>query len=203
MERGINMNKKGMTLIEIIVSLALISIVIVFLLNLFLNVRGFYNNSKTDADYELLVSNIVSAVSEDISMYGLESIEEITSVDSHKAYLLTFHTYRPTKLSKKIQKVLEVYPEVEEGTIRYYISYTYNTKYEQPPEFYKSTDIVSDERLTNIKRVVPKDALLDSTRYIHINEIRDKNNKRIIEIKIPISKPNGTLYDINIYGILT
>lgn len=197
------MNKKGMTLIEIIVSLALISIVIVFLLNLFINIRGVYNNSRTKADYELLVSNITSAVSEDINMYGLESIREITSVDSHKAYLLTFHTYRPTKLSKKIEKVLEVYPEVEDGSIRYYISYSYNTKYEQPPEFYKSTDIVSNERLTNIKRVLPADAILDSTRYIHIKEVRDKNSRRIVEIKIPISKPNGTIYDINIYGILT
>ncbi len=197
------MNKKGMTLIEIIVSLALISIVVVFLLNLFLNVRNFYNNSKIKADYDMLVSNIVSAVSDDINRYGLESVQEITSVGNHKAYLLTFKTYRPTKLSKKIQKVLEVFPEVEDGGLQYYISYTYNTKYEQPPNFYKSTDIVSDERLTNIKRSVPMGALMDSTRYIHIKEIKDKNNRRIVEIKIPISNPNGTLYDINIYGILT
>ena len=40
------LNDKGMTLVEIIVSIALISIVLIFLLNLFINVQANYRFSK-------------------------------------------------------------------------------------------------------------------------------------------------------------
>lgn len=203
----INMNKKGMTLIEIIVSLALISIVLIFLLNLFLLVRTTYNQSKMEAEYDLLESNIVEAIADDISKYGLESIEEIESLPNHSAYLLTFHAYRPTKLANKIQKVLEVYPVSKDGKVKYYINYAYNTKYSDVPKYTAITDIVSNERITGVSREVPDDALLDSTRYIHIREMEEAKvnsfGAKAVEIKIPISNKSGTKYDINVYAILT
>lgn len=204
--REIDMNSKGMTLVEIIVSLALISIVLIFLLNLFLLIRTTYTASKMEAEYDLIVSNVVDAVSNDISKYGLESVKEIEEVADHAAYLLTFNAYRPTKLANKIEKVLEVYPESKDGIIRYFINYSYNTKYNNPPTFTKITDIVSDERKTGISRQIPEDALLDSTRYIHIKEMDSSAassfERQVIEIKIPLANKSGTKYDINIYAIL-
>ena len=44
------LNKRGVSIIEIIVSLGLISIVLIFLINLFLQFRGKYIQSKTEAD---------------------------------------------------------------------------------------------------------------------------------------------------------
>lgn len=195
-----------MTLIEIIVSLALISIVLIFLLNLFLLIRTTYNQSKMEAEYDLIVSNVIDSVSADINRYGLKNIKEIETVDNHAAYLLTFNAYRPTKLSGHIEKVLEIYPESKDGTLKYFINYSYNTKYENPPLYYKATDLIANEKITNIAREIPSDAMLDSTRYIHIDEMPENEastlGHKAVEIKIPIANKSGTKYDINIYALL-
>ena len=45
------MNKKGMTLVEIIISIALISIVLIFLFSLLVNVRDINSSSEVNTTY--------------------------------------------------------------------------------------------------------------------------------------------------------
>lgn len=191
-------NKKGMTMVEIIVSISLISIVLVFLMNLFLKVRSVYNQSKMQADYDMLVSTITKAVGMDIENYGLKSAEFIGS--ENDTVLLTFNAFRPTKLSDPIKKMLKVYFDYE--TNNYVISYAYQvcspTK-DDPLDAYCTPNITSAEKSASEIRTVPNsdEVVMDSSHYISLTE---KNN--IVKIKIPISNSKGTIYDINIYGVI-
>ena len=64
-----------MTLIEIIVTITLLGIVLLFLMNLFLKVRNTYNKSSVQADYNMLVATMIKAIGNDIDDYGLYSVE--------------------------------------------------------------------------------------------------------------------------------
>lgn len=44
------MNKKGMTLVEIIVSIVLVSIILIFITRLLITVNGLYKKSKLEVD---------------------------------------------------------------------------------------------------------------------------------------------------------
>lgn len=177
------MNKKGVTLIEMIVSISLISIVMVMLLNLFLSIRNVYNTSKIQADYELITAAIIKSVGDDIADYGLISAE-YTSDENE--ILLTFDAYRPTNLSERIKKVLKITKQDE----NYFISYIYDPKQTQY--------ITKNERMSNISRVLPKDIILDEYQAIKINHLNDT----ALEIKIPITNSKATEYSINIYGLI-
>ena len=182
------LNKKGMTMMEIIVSIALISIVLIFLMNLFIRVRGTYNQSKIQSDYDMLVANIIKAVGNDIDTYGLRSIEYETP-GKKDALILTFNTFRPYNLSERIRKVLRVYFKDN----KFYISYAYETDY--------TDNITSNERVTGVIREIPPDVVIDSSNYIELTT-KNINPDRAIEIKIPMATAKGNIYDINIYGII-
>lgn len=192
------LDKKGMTLVEIIVSLALISIVLIFLMNLFIKVRGTYNQSKIQSDYEILTSNIIKAVGDDIENYGLYSVEyENTSAKS--AVILTFDEFRPTKLSERIKKVLRVYYKNN----HYYISYSYESSSSPESTLASRTDnITSKERVTSNIRPIPTDVVIDSNKYINLETKSESDGSKIIEINIPLANEKGNIYDINIFGII-
>lgn len=177
------LNKKGVTMVEVIVSVALISIVLIFLMGLFIKMRGVYNQSKIKADYEMINGLIIKAVGEDIENYGLKSVKY---KDSNKkdALIFTFNEFRPTQLSSRIQKVLKVY--FKNNT--YYISYTYEADI--------TPNITSAERVTGVIREIPDDVIIDPTNYISLT-----NKGSINKIKVPLSDSKGNIYDINIYGI--
>lgn len=181
------LNKRGMTLVEVIVSLALIAIVLVFLMNLFINVRGTYNKSKIQADYDIITATIDKSVGDDIEKYGLLDVDyDINTSDGSKV-VFTFKAYRPSNLSERIQKVLKIYDDAKGN---YYVSYAYDsniTKY-----------ITGKERITNVARQLPEDVILNAGEYIKIVRLSDK----AVEIKIPIQNSKGTDYSMNIYGLL-
>ena len=57
------MNKKGMTLVEIIVSIVLVSIILIFVTRLLITVNGLYKKSKLEVDFEVLNTLLIDAVS--------------------------------------------------------------------------------------------------------------------------------------------
>ena len=181
------LNKKGMSMVEIIVSIVLISIVLIFLMTLFLKVRTTYNQSKIQADYDILVSNVIKAIGNDIENYGLKSVEyeKINEKENTDAVVLTFNTFRTTNLSENITKVLRVYFENN----KFYISYSYEAKYTQ--------NMTSTERVTNVVREIPDDVILDKDGYVKLEKLDD-----FVKLKVPMSDKNGNIYDINIYGII-
>lgn len=180
------LNKKGMTLVEIIVSVVLISIVLIFLMTLFLKVLSTYKQSKVQSDYHMITSNIINAVGSDIEKYGLESIQYVDE-EQKDSLLFTFKTFRNTKLSQPIRKVLKVYFQNN----KYFISYAYDSNY--------TPIVTSAERTSNVIKVLPDDVILDGSKYIQM-DYETFSDKVIYDIKIPISTADGNIYDINIYG---
>ena len=184
------LNNKGMTLVEVIVSIVLISIVLVLIMNLFLNVQSQYNSSKLASDYEVLASNVLKSVGSDIEKYGVYSIDENTSDNSIK---ITFNTFRETKLNERITKILRVYSNTDvDNKMVYYISYRYDPTL---------SDLTSKELSYNIARAIPN---ADSLPMINIERIDGQNastgkNYKYAKISIPLNDMKDNKYDINIY----
>lgn len=187
------LNKRGVSIIEIIVSLGLISIVLIFLINLFLQFRGTYIQSKTEADFGSISATYIKAIGDDIENYGLKSVEYKSGVNNHASVILTFDAYRPTKLSENIKKVLKVY----ELNGDYYISYTYDTSVMED----KST--TSAERLTNVVRVLPKTAVLNTDNFIAIEKTPVTSRLKAAKISLFLMNNDGNVYDINVSGLLS
>lgn len=203
------LNKKGMTMVEIMVSVVLISIVLIFLMNLFVSVRNTYNQSKIQSDYEMLQSNIINSIGKDVENYGLTKIE--VNAD-HDTAVFTYNAYRQTNLSKNIVKVLKIYRDAKD---KFFISYGYESCSGSNVDMC-TTNITSLERITNVVREFPEDAILGGTGYILIKDDStplnygingSKSNatfstSNLIEIKIPLSNHYGNIFDINIYARL-
>ncbi len=186
------LDKKGMTIVEIIVSVALVSIVLIFLMNLFLKVRAMYEQSKIQADYDILSSNIIKSISNDIDRYGLKSIRYENSTKKN-AVIITFDERRPSSLSENIIKVLRISERVESnGTVTNIMSYGYEAIY--------TNNRTNEERLSNINREIPMEAILNDSELIQLKSTTLSPKDRIIEIKVPLSTPSGNIYDINVYG---
>ena len=98
------MNKKGMTLVEIIVSIVLVSIILIFVTRLLITVNGLYKKSKLEVDFEVLNTLLIDAVSTDINRYGVNKIE----TDGNKSVIITFNAYRESNLSEHIMKRLSL-----------------------------------------------------------------------------------------------
>lgn len=183
-------NTKGMTMVEMLVSIALISVVLILLMSLFLTSRDLYNKSKNQSDFNILSSTIIKAVSDDIENYGLYSVSNKS--DGSDALVLTFNTFRKTKLSERIVKVLKVY--YNNTTKKYYISYTYDSDL--------TDNLTSTERMTNEVRVIPDGAVVNTSRLIDFSIEQLNSQERLIKIKIPLTNNYGNVYDINIYGVI-
>lgn len=188
------MNKKGITLIEIIVSISLISVVMIFLVSLFLRVNMTYMTGKVNSKYNMLKADIIKAVGDDLENYDLLSAKYYPEYGREKdeAVVFEFDEYRESKLSERIKKVLRVYFEYDE----YKISYAYEVDCEEHEDIC-SDNLTSKERVTTVIRDVPEGTTLGHDKHIEFME-----NNEIVKIKIPIEDKSGNIYDINIYGVI-
>lgn len=180
------LDKRGISLVEIIVSVALVSVVLVFLLNLFMKTRSIYNDSKIESQFEMISSTFIRGIGDDIEKYGLLNVEYLNP-DEKNAIVLTFNAYRPTRLSERIKKVLRV---TKNKNGKYSISYTYDANV--------TDNIVNVERVTNTVRELPDTGFIDVSEPIKINKLENK----IVEIRVPVSNLNDIDYDIVVCGLL-
>lgn len=70
---GLN-NKRGMTLVELLLSIVLISLVLIFIIQLCLRARNAYLNNSVNVKYELSKSIITDAIMNDLIKKDLNSI---------------------------------------------------------------------------------------------------------------------------------
>lgn len=189
-------NKRGTTVVEIIISIALVSVVLIFLMNLFLTVREVYNKSKTESDYDMLNSIIIKAVGDDIDIYGLYDVE-YEDDNKKDTVVLTFNSYRNSHMSERIKKVLRVTHDDEKN--KDYISYSYESKYIEDEGSVHA--ITSEERKTNVVRSLPLGASLEAETKITLSKDMLNSNENIVKISIPLDEIGGNRYDINIFGI--
>ena len=80
------LNKKGITLIEIIISIALISIVLVFLFSMLINVRDINDSSTINSTYLINKSLILKDVEEDLLNVSEISISTCNIEDFYPKY---------------------------------------------------------------------------------------------------------------------
>ena len=69
------LNKKGFTLIELIVSIGLLSIVMVFMVNLFMETRIMFNDSKNITSFESDKRYLIKSLNSDLDNNEIESIK--------------------------------------------------------------------------------------------------------------------------------
>lgn len=177
-------NNKGMTVTEVIMSIVLISIILLFLIGLFINVRGDYNSSKQKAEYEVLKSNIIKSVGDDIEKYGIYSItkQENNSDGSCFKLLIVYNAYRETEVNERIKK--ELTTEKRNGKV--YLSYKFFSD--------ESDSLTSRELMLNMVREIPS---YNDRLKIYVEKLV---SNKYVKINIPIKDNLYNSYDINIYG---
>lgn len=67
-------NKKGMTLIELVVSLTLLSIILIFLINLFIIVKNNYNSSVSRMNTKFIENKLITYINNDAFEFGINDI---------------------------------------------------------------------------------------------------------------------------------
>ena len=178
-------NQKGMTLVEIIVSIVLVSIILIFITKLLINVNDLYRKSKQEVDYDVLNTILTDAIGKDILNYGVASA---SINDSKNEVTITYNEVRETKLNKQIIK------KISFGEDYTYIKYGY----------VDDEDLTSEERSSNIARKLPDGIILDKSNLINLIKFTEENNNGtsshvLNKIKINLKSKTGEDYSINIY----
>lgn len=68
------MNKKGFTLVEIIVSISLVSVVMIFLFQVITTIKNIYDKQNNKNDIKITVAVITREVERDLSSFGLAEV---------------------------------------------------------------------------------------------------------------------------------
>lgn len=169
------MNKKGMTLVEIIVSIVLVSIILIFITRLLITVNGLYKKSKLEVDFEVLDTILIDTISTDINRYGVKSV----SLDGKKSVTITFNAFRESNLNELIVKKLSLTDDAR------YIKYEY-----------VNNNLTSDERTRNFVRKVPDGAIIDENDFVNYKEFE---NTILRELRVKMLASNGNDFTSNIY----
>ena len=178
-------NQKGMTLVEIIVSIVLVSIILIFITKLLITVNDLYRKSKQEVDYEVLNTILTDAIGKDILNYGVKSV---TINEKNSELTIVYNAVRDTRLNKQITK------QISFGDDYTYIKYGY----------VEDEDLTSEERSSNIARKIPEWAILDKNNLISLikftsEDETETNPKTLNKIKVNLKSKTGEDYSINIY----
>lgn len=71
------MKKNGFTILELLVSIIILSIVLIFAMNLFLKVRSAYTNEKTNIEMEITKSAIIDTVMSDLDESAFANMNDL------------------------------------------------------------------------------------------------------------------------------
>ena len=73
------LNNKGFSLVEMLVSISILSIVIIFMMHLFINIRNIYISNNEEFEYEILKSRVIKNISNDLNNNKLISYEKVNN----------------------------------------------------------------------------------------------------------------------------
>ncbi len=108
------MNNKGMTLVELLISIVLISTVLIFLFQILLDLRNETNNNNYAYNNQIKRAEIIYTIQDDLNNYSLVGI---TDNSLNNNLVLNFH-FKDRELIK-IAKL-----ETEKKNDDYYVRYT-------------------------------------------------------------------------------
>lgn len=202
-------NKKGMTIIELITALILISIVLVFMLNLLITVQNFSVQNQNTSDLLVNQAIVIKALEKDINEYKLVGVSNCTNEDLIKSrrYPVVPNPNDPDLYCLKLTFDNE-YLDDNEGFL---VQYTYNYGYELD----ENDNIVYDENGNpryNKKNVIGYKRSSNQTIRESSILMKPSNNKGTVtsscsdnevdnktcslKITMPILDEDGNNYDI-------
>jgi len=191
-------NNKGMTIVEIIVSISLISIILVFLLNLLITVKNY--SDKTQSASELLINQaiITREIENDFLNYKLIGVSACTDSDFEKQGI-----YRPVPLGAKTDSIYCLKLTYDNSDISDNVGYLVEFNYNYSDSTYKS--VVGYRRGTN---QVLRESLIvmDPVNYpgtVVSSCSTVTNDKCSLKITLPVMGNDANNYDIELTYIYT
>lgn len=136
------MNKRGVTLLELLISISLISIVLLFLLKVMISLQNINNNKSYASSDEIRRTEIIKAIEEDFLNRKLNGVKII----ENKNVTTLIFTFQDTS---------EEYLKIESNKITYKDTYTLkseNATYDLCPS-YKYIEL--EDNLYYLKIIVP------------------------------------------------
>ena len=174
------MNKKGFTLVEIIVSISLVSVVMIFLFQIITTIKNIYDKQNNKNDIKITVAVITREVERDLSSFGLVGVPTKTCDMTNNNIIPS--TATNVKCIKLIYDGNNV--KNNEGYIVYYQN---NGKYFLGYKRGKE-NIIETQTVREIN-VAPKEDVIIST----VNS--EDNGLSSLKMVVPISKDNKK-YDL-------
>lgn len=86
------MNKKGYTLVELIVALSLLSIIIIFMMSLLVDLKAQEKEAGIDSEAQIMEATIVKAINSDIVKKGVNNFSSLVSTNENEDIIkITFN----------------------------------------------------------------------------------------------------------------
>lgn len=174
------MNKKGFTLVEIIVSISLVSVVMIFLFQIISTIKNIYDKQNNKNDIKITVAVITREVERDLSSFGLVGVPTKTCDMTNNNIIPS--TATNVKCIKLIYDGNNV--KNNEGYIVYYQN---NGKYFLG--YKRGKDNIIETQTVREINVAPKEDVIIST----VNS--EDNGLSSLKMVVPISKDNKK-YDL-------
>lgn len=119
------LNKKGMTLVEIIISIALISIVLIFLFSLLVDVKDMNDEASINSDYLINKALILKNIEEDLD--GSDSLTLSTCEIGN--FYTTYDTYKnDLEVKQKASECIKFTFDNDDSKVAYLGIYYYKNK---------------------------------------------------------------------------
>lgn len=120
------LNKKGMTLVEIIISIALISIVLVFLFSLLVDVKDMNDEASINSDYLINKALILKNIEEDLDKATSELKINTCTINN---FYTTYDTYKNDLEDKqKASECIKFTFDNDDSKVAYLGIYYYKNK---------------------------------------------------------------------------
>ena len=208
---------RGVTIVEILLSILIIGIVLLILFSMLSNVRHEDENNQIQSQYVINQSTFVEAMQEDIINYGVARISECNVYNLD----LSAENINPTNKSQFKCLRFDFQDDYLVDKVGYLMIYNYYTKYEKTAgNNYQGTEskwmiryirghyeTPTNEKknewhtLNAVMNEIPDTAVLTnkiSVKYTTYNVTATSNNSNAVYINIPIISKEGEYYDINL-----
>ncbi len=210
-----NQYKRGVTTIEILVSICIIAIVLILLFGLLVQVRHEDEDNAVQSNFILNQSTFIRLLEEDIVNYGVKSISPCTLGEANIATNTIATGYE-----NKYQCVRITYAaDYIKDKIGYLLIYNYYRSYEGVGDSYKGSDNAwmlsymrgsyskcdtvtnrpissSFKSETATMREIPSEVILDDVPYVLYTAMSSGTNAA--SMVIPVQNDKGEHYDINL-----
>ncbi len=202
------MNKKGMTLVEIIISIALISIVLVFLFSLLVTVNDMNDEADINSTYLINKSLILRNIEDDLSKANKVNISTTCTNGEIDGIQSFYSSYNVSEYEIKYQasECIQFEYTINDGENDIKSTAYLAIYYYQPKEEYVISYIHGNTKATRILPEFEKYNVNQTNGKIKENfEIKYETQNNFHKITVPIIGNDGKDYSILIsyYGTMS